>query len=126
MQPTEIVWLDGEFVPWDDAHMHVMSVGLNYGAGAFEGIRSYMTEDGPAIFRLHDHLKRLQRSAKIYLLDLLGAPSTADLAEPCKELLRRNGLSRCYIRPIIFLGLGELNLTNPPPVHVAIACWPWE
>src|SRR3974390_680192 len=117
--------MDGELVDWADAQVHVLSHTMHYGSGVFEGIRAYPTTQGPAIFRLRDHVRRLVNSAKILLMDV---PFTEDeLVEACREVVRVNGLSDgCYLRPIVFLGYGEMGL-NPLscPVNVAIAAWPW-
>jgi branched-chain amino acid aminotransferase len=111
-------------VPWDDAKVHVLSHGLHYGTGVFEGIRAYETERGPAIFRHRDHLDRLHRSAELYYLEL---PFSSDqLRAATHELIRRNGLRSCYIRPIAFRGYGEMGLyAKQAPIDVLIAVWPW-
>lgn len=124
MEPTEHIWMDGKLVPWADATVHVLTHGLHYGTGAFEGMRAYETESGPAIFRLTDHIKRLERSTKA-----LGIPfeySVEEIVEASLEVVRSNGLSSCYIRPIVFFGTGAMGL-NPAGanVHVAIAAWEW-
>ena len=124
MDKTEWIWMNGEFVPWDDAKVHVLSHGLHYGTGVFEGIRAYETERGPAIFRHRDHLDRLHRSAELYYLEL---PFSSDqLRAATHELIRRNGLRSCYIRPIAFRGYGEMGLyAKQAPIDVLIAVWPW-
>ena len=116
--------MNGDFVPWEDAKVHVLSHGLHYGTGVFEGIRAYETERGTGIFRHRDHLERLERSAELYYLPL---PYAADqLRDATHELIRRNGLASCYIRPIAFRGYGEMGLYAPSaPVDVMIAVWPW-
>lgn len=124
MEATEHIWMDGEFVAWDDATVHVLVHGLHYGTGAFEGIRAYDTPDGPAVFRLTDHMDRLRRSAKA-----LGIPfgyEVEELVEAAKETIRANGLRSCYVRPITFFGTGSMGL-NPAgaSVHVVIAAWEW-
>jgi branched-chain amino acid aminotransferase len=121
---TEWIWMNGEFLPWDDAKVHVLSHGLHYGTGVFEGIRAYETERGPAIFRHRDHLDRLHRSAELYYLQL---PFSSDqLRAATHELIRRNGLRSCYIRPIAFRGYGEMGLyAKQAPIDVLIAVWPW-
>ena len=118
------VWMDGELVDWDQANVHVLTHSLHYGLGVFEGIRAYSTSRGPAVFRLTDHIRRLYTSAKIFMIDIPFAPEA--LVEATKETVRVNGLDSCYIRPIAFLGYGEMGL-NPLPcaVNVAIAVWPW-
>ena len=123
--PTEKIWMDGKLVDWADAQVHVLSHTMHYGSGVFEGIRAYPTSQGPAIFRLRDHVKRLVNSAKILLIDV---PFSEDeLVEACREVVRVNGLDDgCYLRPIVFLGYGEMGLNPLPcPVNVAIAAWPW-
>jgi branched-chain amino acid aminotransferase len=121
---AEKVWMDGQLVDWDQANVHVLTHSLHYGLGVFEGIRAYSTSRGPAVFRLTDHIRRLYTSAKIFLIDIPFAPE--ELVEATKETVRVNGLDSCYIRPIAFLGYGEMGL-NPLPcqVNVAIAVWPW-
>jgi branched-chain amino acid aminotransferase len=121
---SEKVWMDGEMVDWDDAKIHILTHTLHYGLGVFEGIRAYATDQGPAVFRLTDHIMRLFDSAKIFMIDI---PFTADqLIEAVKDTVRVNGLRECYIRPIVYLGYGEMGL-NPLPcrVNVSIAAWPW-
>lgn len=98
------IWIDGELVGWDEATVHVTSFGLHYGIGFFEGIRCHSTPDGPAIFRLTDHLRRLQRSAAIYGFDL--PCPVQELAQACKLVVHANGLTDCYLRPLVFLGDG--------------------
>lgn len=107
------VWLDGELVGYDDATISVTSYGLHYGFGFFEGIMCYSTPDGPAIFRLDDHLRRLARSAAVYGVTLPYSP--ADLARACQDVVRANGLSGCYLRPIAFMGEGR----SPDPLDAA-------
>jgi branched-chain amino acid aminotransferase len=121
---TEKIWMDGELVDWDDARIHILTHTLHYGCGVFEGIRAYPTESGPAVFRLTDHIVRLFNSAKIFMIDV---PFTVeDIIEATKTTVRVNGLAECYIRPIIYLGYGEMGLNPLPcPVNVSIAVWPW-
>src|ERR1044071_6851597 len=122
--PTEKIWMDGELVDWDDARIHILTHTLHYGCGVFEGIRAYETAQGPAVFRLTDHIERLFASAKIFMIDI---PFTVqEIVEATKETVRVNGLPSCYIRPIVYLGYGEMGL-NPLPctVNVSIAVWPW-
>ena len=116
--------MDGEFVDWDDATIHVLTHTLHYGCGVFEGIRAYATDSGPAVFRLTDHIIRLFNSAKIFLIDV---PFSVDeVVDATKETVRVNGLPECYIRPLVFLGYGEMGLNPLPcPVNVSVACWPW-
>jgi branched-chain amino acid aminotransferase len=124
LDKSDKIWMDGELVDWDDANVHVLTHSLHYGLGVFEGIRTYATSQGPAVFRLTDHIQRLFASARIFLLDI---PHTVEeLVEATKETVRVNGLSSCYVRPLVYLGYGEMGL-NPLPceVHVAIAVWQW-
>ena len=124
IEKTEKIWMDGQLVNWDDAKIHVLTHTLHYGSGVFEGIRAYPTSGGPAVFRLTDHMRRLHDSAALLLMDL--PYSVAELVEATKETVRANGVDSCYIRPIAFLGYGEMGL-NPLPckVQVSIAVWPW-
>jgi branched-chain amino acid aminotransferase len=124
MEKAELIWMNGDFVPWDEANVHVLSHGLHYGTGVFEGIRCYDTEArGPAVFRHADHLDRLKKSADAYYLELPFSPEA--LREATKELIRRNGLRSCYIRPLAFRGYGEMGLYAKTGVDVTIAVWPW-
>jgi branched-chain amino acid aminotransferase len=123
MEQAELIWHNGEFVPWEDAKVHVLSHGLHYGTGVFEGIRCYETERGPAIFRHRDHLDRLAKSAELFYLPL--PFSIEEIAEATRQLIRRNGLRSCYIRPLAFRGYGEMGLYADSPMEVMIAVWPW-
>ncbi len=124
IEATRKIWMDGEYVGWDKATIHVLTPSLHYGWGVFEGIRAYNSARGPAVFRLTEHMKRLYRSAKIYHMEppisLEGAIKVA------KDLVAMNEVRECYIRPIIYLGYGEIGL-NPltSGISMAIACWPW-
>ncbi|HEX4862697.1 MAG TPA: branched-chain amino acid transaminase [Acidimicrobiales bacterium] len=121
---TEKIWMDGELVDWDDARIHILTHTLHYGCGVFEGIRAYPTESGPAVFRLTDHIVRLFNSAKIFMIDV--PFGVEDIIEATKTTVRVNGLAECYIRPIVYLGYGEMGLNPLPcPVNVSIAVWPW-
>ena len=124
IEPSEKIWMDGNLVPWDEAKIHVLTHSLHYGSGVFEGIRAYETRKGPAVFRLTDHIARLYRSAKIYTIEIPYTPE--ELIEATKETVRSSGLPACYIRPLVYLGYGEMGL-NPllSPVNVSIAVWPW-
>lgn len=118
------VWMNGRLVEFEKATVHVMAHALHYGSGLFEGIRCYKTPTGPAIFRLEEHLKRLENSCKVYRMDI---PFTrAELTQACFDAIRGNDLEECYIRPIVFRGFGTVGI-NPlkSPVEVAIAVWPW-
>ncbi|MHB1445126.1 MAG: branched-chain amino acid transaminase [Acidimicrobiales bacterium] len=121
---VEKIWMDGTLVAWDDANVHVLTHSLHYGLGVFEGIRAYSTSRGPAVFRLTDHIRRLFNSAKILMIDI--PYSQEALIEATKETVAVNGLDACYIRPLVYLGYGEMGL-NPLPcvVNVSIAVWPW-
>ena len=124
MEKAELIWLNGEFVPWDEAKVHVLSHGLHYGTGVFEGIRCYETERGPAIFRHADHLRRLAKSAEMYYMEL--PYSSEEIGAATRQLIARNGLRSCYIRPLAFRGYGEMGLyAQAAPIDVMIAVWPW-
>ena len=124
MQETEKIWLNGELVDWADAKVHVGVHGLHYGSGVFEGIRCYETEKGPAVFRLDDHLQRLEDSAKVLYMDL--PYSVEELRTATHELVAANGLPSCYIRPVAFYGYGELGVaTTGNPIDVVIISFPW-
>ncbi len=113
MDPVDLIWRNGEFVPWEDAQTHVLSHGLHYGTGVFEGIRCYETERGPAIFRHQDHLDRLEKSAELYYLEL--PYSAEEIRQATHELLRRNGLESGYIRPLAYRGYGSSASTPRTP-----------
>jgi branched-chain amino acid aminotransferase len=121
---SKLIWMDGELVPWNEAKIHVLTHSLHYGLGVFEGIRAYETKTGPAIFRLTPHIKRLFNSAKIYMLDI--PFSLEEILQATKDTVRENGLNSCYIRPLVYLGYGEMGLNPLPcPVNVSIAVWEW-
>jgi branched-chain amino acid aminotransferase len=122
--PTKKIWFNGELIPWDDANIHILTHSLHYGMGVFEGIRAYETADGPGVFRLTDHMKRLAQSAQIMMMPL--PYSVEELVQSAKETVASTGLGSCYVRPIAYYGYGEMGLnTLPCSVDVAIACWPW-
>lgn len=122
---VEYIWMDGALVPWADATVHVLTHALHYGSGVFEGIRCYETADGPAVFRLTEHMERFERSARMLFIDL--GYSVGEMVAAVKDTVRANGLPACYIRPIAFRGYGVMGLDPiPAPVNVSIACWPWE
>jgi branched-chain amino acid aminotransferase len=124
VQETEKIWMNGELVDWADARVHVGTHGLHYGSGVFEGIRAYETPKGTAVFRLTDHLQRLQNSAKLLYMEL--PYSIEELRAACMELIGVNGLPECYLRPIAFYGYGELGVAAAAnPIDVAIMSWPW-
>ena len=115
------IWHNGAIKPWADATVHVMAHGLHYGSSVFEGIRSYRTAGGQAIFRLGDHLRRLYASAKIYDMPV---PYDLDtLTQGCLDVVRTNALEKAYLRPIAYRGLGGFGLSADTPVDVAIAAW---
>lgn len=119
------IWIDGSIVNWDDAKIHVLTHGLHYGTGVFEGIRCYNTVNGPAIFRLQDHVQRLINSAKIYFMDL--GFSNYQLQKAIIETIMANNMQECYIRPIAYYAYGKMGV-NPLPnkVSIAIAVWKWD
>jgi branched-chain amino acid aminotransferase len=124
VEQADLIWHNGELVAWESAQVHVLTHGLHYGTGVFEGERCYDTADGPAIFRHRDHLKRLLASAELYYMPV---PYTLEeLRTATHELIAANGLAECYIRPIIYRGYGQMGL-NPLDcdVSVSIAAWPW-
>jgi branched-chain amino acid aminotransferase len=121
---SEKIWMNGKFVPWDDAKIHIGSHVVHYGSAVFEGIRCYATPDGPAVFRLDAHTERLYNSAKIYRMDV---PFTADaFNQALLETITVNKLDACYIRPLVYRGYGQLGVNPfPCPVDVAIMVWEW-
>jgi branched-chain amino acid aminotransferase len=122
---TDKIWMDGQFVDWDAAQVHVLTHALHYGSGVFEGIRAYPTPRGVAVFRLTDHIDRLFRSAEVLMMDV---PYTrAQIVEACKEAVVVNHMDDgCYVRPLLFLGYGEIGLnTIPCHTQASIAVWPW-
>lgn len=124
MDKSDWIWMDGKFVPWAEANVHVLTHTLHYGLGTFEGIRCYKLVDGrSAIFRLPEHVRRLRDSAHILGIEIPFSQEV--LVEACLETLRRNRLDECYVRPLVFLGDGEMGLAATNPVRVAIAAWRW-
>jgi len=124
VEQADLIWRNGEMVAWEDAKVHVLTHGLHYGTGVFEGIRAYETERGTAIFRHRDHLDRLFKSAELYYMPV---PYTLEeLRAATHELILANELRECYIRPIVFRGYGQMGLYPlDAPVEVSIAVWPW-
>ena len=121
MTYPDFIWHNGEVKRWQDATVHVMAHALHYGSSVFEGIRAYETPNGPKVFRLTDHLRRLYSSAKIYEMVI---PYTLDqLAAACRETLAANGLGKAYLRPVAYRGLGGFGLSADTPIDVAIATW---
>lgn len=124
IQAVDKVWMNGELVDWKDATVHVLSHALHYGTGVFEGIRCYETPKGPAVFRLREHLERMERSGKIFMMEI--PYSVDELVHATHDLIKINKLRECYVRPIAYRGYGEIGV-NPEhnPVDVTIAVWPW-
>lgn len=124
LQATEKIWIDGKFVPWKDAQVHVLTHTLHYGTGVFEGIRCYKTGSGSAVFRLKEHVDRLFASAHICQMDI---PFTREqVSEAILETIRVNKIDACYIRPLAFIGYGAMGIfPKENPVQVIIAVWPW-
>ena len=119
------IWIDGSLVKWDEARIHILTHGLHYGTGVFEGIRSYKTKNGHAVFRLPDHIQRLIDSGKIYFMEL--GYSKEQLQKAVVDTIKANEIEECYIRPIAYYGYGKMGV-NPLPnkVSVAIAVWKWD
>ncbi len=124
IQPVDKIWMDGKLVDWEDATVHVLTHALHYGTGVFEGIRAYETPKGPGVFRLTNHMKRLFRSAQVYMIDI--PYSLEEMVQAAKDTVRASGLKACYVRPLVYRGYGEMGL-NPlnAPINVAIGVWPW-
>jgi branched-chain amino acid aminotransferase len=124
MRATEKIWMNGELVDWADAKVHVGTHGLHYGSGVFEGIRAYETPKGSAVFRLTDHLKRFENSAR--LLGMKLQYSVDELRAACYDVIGAHGLPECYLRPLAFYGYGELGVAaRDNPVEVVVMSWPW-
>jgi branched-chain amino acid aminotransferase len=124
LTPTEKIWHNGRFIPWDEARIHVLSHVVSYGTSVFEGIRCYETAAGPSVFRLLEHIRRMRDSAKIYRMEI--PFSTDQLADAMLELVRVNKMKSCYIRPIAMRGYGEMGVYSlKNPVDVFVACWAW-
>ncbi|MGO9379686.1 MAG: branched-chain amino acid transaminase [Dissulfurispiraceae bacterium] len=121
---TEKIWMDGKLVPWDKANVHILTHTLHYGLGAFEGIRCYNTEKGPAIFRLDEHVDRLFQTAHIFLINI---PYTQEeIKSAIIKTVKANNLKECYIRPLVYIGYGAMGLyPKDNPIAVSIAAWPW-
>jgi len=121
---VEYIWKNGELVKWDDARVHVLTHALHYGSGVFEGIRCYETPDGPAVFRLTEHMARLKQSAKMLFMDL--DYTVEELCQIVVDTIKANNLKECYIRPLVFRGYGVMGLDpTPAPVEFIVAVWPW-
>ncbi len=125
MREAKLIWMDGKFVKWKDAKVHVLTHALHYGTAVFEGIRCYKTDKGPAIFKVDDHLTRLKESAHILGFDF--SYSVAELKKAAVQLVKKNGLKECYIRPLVYLPYGKmgLNIVGMKP-KVMMAAFPWE
>jgi branched-chain amino acid aminotransferase len=125
IQPVEKVWMNGELVDWDDANVHVLTHALHYGSGVFEGVRCYETPKGPAVFRLGDHFRRMERSGRIFQMEI--PYSVDELKQATFDVIKANGLTECYVRPLAFRGFGGEMGVNPNanPVYVSIAVWAW-
>lgn len=124
LTPVEWIWKDGEHIPWGDATVHLLATAVQFGASVFEGIRCYSTPDGPAIFRLGDHLRRLEDSCRIYRMPLAYDRDT--LARAAADLVAKNGLDACYIRPMVLWGYGSAGmLPAADSLETYIACWSW-
>jgi branched-chain amino acid aminotransferase len=125
VKQADLIWMNGTFVPWDEAKVHVLTHGLHYGTGVFEGVRCYDTESsGPAVFRHQEHLDRLYRSAGLYYMDI--PYEREHLRQATLELIARNGMRSCYIRPLVYRGYGQMGLFPlEAPVDVTIAVWEW-
>ncbi len=118
------IWMDGKLVPWDEANVHVLTHTLHYGLGVFEGIRCYETPEGPAIFRLHEHVERLLKSAFIFQMEI--PYSHDEICEAIATTVKENNLKECYIRPIAFIGAGDMGLyAKGNPIQLVIAAWSW-
>ncbi len=125
LTPTEKIWHNGRFIAWQDATIHVLSHVVSYGSSVFEGLRCYSTPNGPAIFRLREHVRRMMDSAKIYRMDNLGF-TAGQLADAMLELVRVNKMDSCYLRPIVMRGYGEIGVNGMKnPIDIYIACWNW-
>ena len=124
MNQADLIWMNGDFVAWEDAKVHVLTHGLHYGTGVFEGVRCYDTEIGPAVFRHHEHVDRLFKSASLYYMDL---PFTQEqIRQATLDLIARNNMRSCYIRPLVYRGYGTMGLFPlDAPVDVSIAVWEW-
>jgi branched-chain amino acid aminotransferase len=121
---VDTIWMDGELVPWDEAQTHVLTHSLHYGTAVFEGVRCYATERGPAVFRWDEHVERLYKSARPLDHDIEHSPE--ELTEATMELIRRQDLESCYIRPLVYYGYDSLGVSPKDcPTRTIIACWPW-
>jgi len=125
LQPVDKIWMDGELVDWDKANVHVLTHSLHYGTGIFEGIRCYETPNGPAVFRLTDHMKRFERSGRMLTMDL--GYSVEQMVAAVKQTVAVNHLPSCYLRPLAFRGYGFMGVDpSPAPVNIIIGAWSWD
>ncbi|MGH2948866.1 MAG: branched-chain amino acid transaminase [Solirubrobacteraceae bacterium] len=124
MNQADLIWMNGELVAWEDAKVHVLTHALHYGTGVFEGVRAYDTPRGTAVFRHRDHIDRLFKSAEMYFMEI--PYSKEQIREATLDLIARNGLKSCYIRPVVYRGAGPMGLCPLDcPVEVFIAVWEW-
>jgi len=124
LTPTKYIWMNGELVKWDEAKIHVLTHGLHYGTGVFEGMRCYKTPEGPAVFRNKEHCDRLIASAKAYMMK--SPYASEQIQKAIKDTIKKNEIDACYIRPILYNGYGEMGLDPKNcKVDLAIALWPW-
>jgi branched-chain amino acid aminotransferase len=124
LSPTSFIWRDGTFIDWDAAQIHVLAHSVQFGSAVFEGIRCYDTPKGPAVFRLREHLKRMMNSCKIYRMPV--KYSIDELVEATRELVRRNKIDSCYIRPMVLRGFGAAGMVPfESPIETYLPCWPW-
>jgi branched-chain amino acid aminotransferase len=124
IQEAEFIWRDGEFVPWHDARVHVLSLAVQFGSSIFEGIRCYPTARGPAIFRLREHIRRLFDSCRIYRIEVPYQPE--EIIEACRAVVRRNRLEMCYVRPMVLRGYGAAGMLPVDcPIETFVCAWPW-
>lgn len=121
---VKYIWRDGEVIAWRDANVHLLSTAVQFGSSVFEGVRCYSTPDGPAIFRWPEHLRRLYDSCRIYRMEPRWTPD--QLTAATVDLIERNGLDSCYVRPMILRGYGDAGMMpGESPIETFIACWPW-
>jgi branched-chain amino acid aminotransferase len=124
LQPTEKIWYNGRLIAWNDAKIHVLSHVVSYGSSVFEGLRCYETQQGPAVFRPREHMRRLVDSGKIYRMDV--PYSVDELTNAMLDVIRENNMRACYIRPLVLRGYGDVGvLPNNNPIETYIACFPW-
>ncbi|MHC4924994.1 MAG: aminotransferase class IV, partial [Planctomycetota bacterium] len=121
---SDVIWKEGDFIPWQDAQLHLLTVAVQFGASVFEGIRCYDTPKGPAVFRLPEHIRRLQDSCRIYRMPLKW--TAEEIIEACRDTVRTNELKDCYIRPMVLWGYGSAGMDpSASPLETYVAAWPW-